>query len=250
MNRLTTGNWPEGDHRTKYTAHEIRRGFSSSSFRARPQAATRSPLLRPWIPAFAGMTGCDERSIQENPCDRTRHGITARGTKQVWCEHVDGSNARYGFRARWRRWLLMLVCLQYFFIPTGASAVMPPWVYQKARDTAMFHAQVKVLHVTGPARTPGECVVTGEVVRIFRNTPGTLRPKAALHFTVSCSKPGDPMIVGGTLWKDYNRLMKAKYLEVFLNSEGGNYEVALWQSRIIAAPTERPTFPPSEATGK
>jgi hypothetical protein len=130
--------------------------------------------------------------------------------------------------------------------PTVAWAVMPPWVYQEARDKAMFHVQVKVLNVTGPARTPGECLVTGEVVRIFRNTPDTLRQGAALDFTVSCSKPGDPMIVGGTLWKDYDSLLKAKYLEVFLNSTEHGYEVALWQSRIITGPTEQPTFPPRE----
>lgn len=163
-------------------------------------------------------------------------------TKQVRCEHVDGSHARYRFCARRRRWLLGLVWFSLFFLPTSAFAVMPPWVYQKARDTAMFHVQVKVRNVTGPARTPGECVVTGEVVRIFRNTPDTLRPGATLAFTVSCSKPGDPMIVGGTLWKDYDSLLKAEYLEVFLNSTEHGYEVALWQSGIIEAPTDQPTL--------
>ena len=68
----------------------------------------------------------------------------------------------------------VLVWLLLFLLPSGASAVMPPWVYQQARDTAAFHVQVKVLHVTGPARTPGECATTGEVVRVFRTTPGTL----------------------------------------------------------------------------
>ncbi|HEV8714966.1 MAG TPA: hypothetical protein VGX03_19320, partial [Candidatus Binatia bacterium] len=111
----------------------------------------------------------------------------------------------------------VLVWLLLFLLPSGASAAMPPWVYQQARDTAMFHVQVKIRNVTGPAQTPGECSVTGEVVRIFRNTPGTLQQGATLDFTVSCSKHGDPVIVGGTLWTDYDSLMRAKYLEVFLN---------------------------------
>ena len=120
--------------------------------------------------------------------------------------------------------------------------MMPPWVYQEARDKATFYVQVKVLNVTGPAKTPGECAVTGEVVRIFRDTPGTLKPGATLDFTVSCTKPGDPVIIGGTLWTDYDSLMKAKYLEVFLNRTERGYEVALWQSEIIDEPTEQPTL--------
>jgi hypothetical protein len=137
--------------------------------------------------------------------------------------------------------------LQLFFLAAKASALMPPWVYQQARDTAMFHIQVKVVHVTGPTRTPGECSVTGEVVQIFRSTPGTLQQGATLNFTVSCSKHGEPVIIGGTMWTDYDSLMQAKYLEVFLNSAEHGYEVALWQSSIIEAPTEQPTFPSSKA---
>jgi hypothetical protein len=148
---------------------------------------------------------------------------------------------------RCHRWPLVLIGLQLFFLTARASALMPPWVYQQARDGAMFHVQVKIVKVTGPARTPGECAVTGEVVRIFRNTPGTLRPGATLDFTVSCSKHGDPVIIGGTSWTDYDSLMQAKYLEVFLNSTERGYEVALWQSRIIEAPTEQPTFPAAKA---
>jgi hypothetical protein len=148
---------------------------------------------------------------------------------------------------RCHRWPLVLIGLPLFFLTTRASALMPPWVYQQARDAAMFHAQVKIVKVTGPAQTPGECSVTGEVVRIFRNTPGTLRQGATLDFTVSCSKHGDPVIIGGTIWTDYDSLMQAKYLEVFLNSTERGYEVALWQSRIIEAPTEQPTFPAAKA---
>ncbi|HKA55716.1 MAG TPA: hypothetical protein VKJ47_18845 [Candidatus Binatia bacterium] len=136
----------------------------------------------------------------------------------------------------------VLVWLLLFLLPSAAAAVMPPWVYQEARDKAMFHVQVKVLKVAGPAQTPGPCAVTGEVVRIFRDQPGTLKPGAVLDFAVDCSKPGDPVVMGGTLWTNYESLLKARYLEVFLNSTERGYEVASWQSRIIEAPTEQPTF--------
>jgi len=50
---------------------------------------------------------------------------------------------------------------------SAAEAVMPPWVYQQAREQATSHVQVKVTRVDSPAMTPGECETTGEVVRIF-----------------------------------------------------------------------------------
>jgi hypothetical protein len=51
---------------------------------------------------------------------------------------------------------------------SAAEAVMPPWVYQQAREQATSHVQVKVTRVDSPTMTPGECETTGEVVRIFR----------------------------------------------------------------------------------
>lgn len=140
-------------------------------------------------------------------------------------------------------WLQGLVWLLSVLLPSGAWAVMPPQVYQEARDTAMFHVQVKIVNVTGPATTPGACTVSGKVVRLFRNKPGTLKQGDTLNFTVSCTRPGDPVVVGGTLWTDFHSLMQAKYLEVFLNRTKRGYEVALWQSYIIEAPTLQPAVP-------
>ena len=44
------------------------------------------------------------------------------------------------------------------------------------------------------------------------------------------------------------RLKQAKYLEAFLNRVERRYQIALWQSRIIEAPTDSPVIaikPPS-----
>ena len=123
-----------------------------------------------------------------------------------------------------------------------AEAVMPPWVYQQAREQATYHVQVKVTRGDSPAKTPGECETTGEVVRIFRDRSGELRLGTTVGFSVSCMRPGDPMVVGGTLWTDHDRLKQAKYLEVFLNRVERRYQIALWQSRILEAPTDSPVI--------
>jgi hypothetical protein len=49
------------------------------------------------------------------------------------------------------------------------------------------------------------------------------------------------------LWTDVEALTAATYLEVFLDRVDGRYRVALWQSRIIEAPTETPTIDPTSA---
>lgn len=172
-----------------------------------------------------------------NVVTRLFDGWWANGTKPEPMEEQDSyCKSLVALRQRPQ----VLVWLLLFLIPASAFAMMPPGVYEEARETAMFHVQVKILNMTGPARTPGPCVVTGEVVRIFRDKPGTLKPGVTIEFAVDCSKPGDPVVIGGTLWTDYDRLRQAKYLEVFLNSTERGYEVALWQSRMIEAPTSQP----------
>jgi hypothetical protein len=133
----------------------------------------------------------------------------------------------------------LMLAVYAVMAPTLALAVMPPWVYEKARNEAMFHVQVRVLSVNGPAKTPGDCAITGEVVRIFRDKPGKLKQGMRVAFTISCRKPDDEAIVGGTLWADYDSLLNAQYLEAFLNSDERGYGVALWQSRVIERPTEQ-----------
>src|SRR5215471_13850231 len=119
------------------------------------------------------------------------HSLSTLG----WVERV-GEPVVFGL------WLLALLA------PSWAFAAMPPWVYQQARQTAMYHVQVKVLRVQAPSQTPGECPLTGEVVRIFHDTTGRLQPGSTLTFTISCRKGSDTHVpIGGTLWTDYDSLM-------------------------------------------
>jgi len=137
---------------------------------------------------------------------------------------------------------LVVLSMVVGLVVSVAEAVMPPYVYQRAREQATYHVQVQVTGTVPPAQTPGGCVTSGEVVRIFRDKSGELRPGTPLTFSVSCKRPGDATVVGGTLWTDRDALMRAKYLEVFLNRVDGGYQVALWQSRIIEAPTDTPVI--------
>lgn len=123
-----------------------------------------------------------------------------------------------------------------------AAATMAPEYYERARQEAAFHVQVRVLSVNGPAKTPGECAITSEVVRIFRDRSGMLKQATRLAFTVSCRKSGDEVMVGDALWQDYDRLLRADYIEVFLNKINDGYAVAMWQAQIIDKPTNQPVM--------
>ena len=130
---------------------------------------------------------------------------------------------------------------------SAAEAVMPRWAYRQVREQATSHAQVKATRVDSSAMTPGECETTGEVVRVYRDRSDELR-LGTLAFSVSCMRPGDRIAVAGTLWTDHDRLKQVRYLEAFLNRVERRYQIALWQSRIIEAPTDSPVIaitPPS-----
>jgi hypothetical protein len=51
------------------------------------------------------------------------------------------------------------------------------------------------------------------------------------------------MPVGGTVWEDAAALQEAKYIEAYLIDAGDGFDLALWQSKIIAAPSAEPQFP-------
>jgi hypothetical protein len=137
---------------------------------------------------------------------------------------------------------ILVASIGFVLALTTAEAALPPHVYEEARRTATYHVQVKLTGVTPPPKTPGACDVDAEVVRIFRDRSGALRLGERLAFAVSCSRRGDPIVVGGVLWTDYDALMSATYLEAFLNRVDGRYQVALSQSRIIEAPTDAPVM--------
>jgi tetratricopeptide (TPR) repeat protein len=145
------------------------------------------------------------------------------------------------------RWAAIVLSILGSAGISAVEAALPPFVYEQAREQATYHVQIKVTRVMPPAKTPGECETTGDVARIFRNKSGELRLGTHIAFAVSCSRRGESPLVGGTLWTDLDALRAARYLEAFLNRVNGRYQVALWQSRIIDAPTDKPVFVPPPA---
>jgi hypothetical protein len=119
-----------------------------------------------------------------------------------------------------------------------------PEQYLAGRHTARFHVQVEILAVAGPDRTPGDAAVTARVVRVFR---GDLAVGDEIRYAEAVIRAEDwepPNIervpIGGTIWKEYDAVHRAKYAEAFLNGTPPVLEVALWQSWLIDAPTDAP----------
>lgn len=125
----------------------------------------------------------------------------------------------------------------------GAHAMMPPGVYQKARETAPLHVQVEIITVAVPSPTPGGCKVVGKVMRIFRDTAGTMSTGRLIDFPVECRRANEVTTVGGAIYQDADALSAARYMEVYLEGEEKAFTVPLDQSRIIDAPSDTPQFP-------
>jgi len=123
----------------------------------------------------------------------------------------------------------------------AAAQTFPDRFFRDARLKAEFHVQFSVERVTLPSVTPGFCVVSGKVEKVFR---GPIKPGQALELDVSCKKPEDQPKPGTTIWFDSDELMAAKYIEGFLNRGPYGYAVAIWQLQAIPAPTDTPTMKP------
>jgi hypothetical protein len=120
---------------------------------------------------------------------------------------------------------------------------MAPEYYRKARAEAPHHVQVEIALVSAPEDGPGDCTVEGRVVEAFKDATGKLKKDTPVSFPVACYHEGDRVPVGGVMWTEVDALQQAKYIEVYLVDAGEGYDVALWQSKIIAAPSAAPQFP-------
>ncbi|HMO93832.1 MAG TPA: hypothetical protein PKD64_16725 [Pirellulaceae bacterium] len=125
-----------------------------------------------------------------------------------------------------------------------ARAMLQPWRYAEARRQATFHGQVRILNVEMTERTPAQVRVDAEICRKFRG-PESFRVGVIVSFAVSVLS-GDErreiVPIGGTRWTNYGDLLRAKYLELFLDGEPPACQIALWQSAIISALTSQPTL--------
>lgn len=121
--------------------------------------------------------------------------------------------------------------------------MLAPEYYCKARAEAPYHVQVAITRIAPPASGAGACAVEGTIAKIFRDTPSKLAEGMPISFPIPCSRSGERVPIGGTIWTDTDVLMHAKYIEAYLVTAGAGYETALWQSKIIAAPSATPQLP-------
>ena len=126
---------------------------------------------------------------------------------------------------------------------TSAHALMAPEFYRQARADALFHVQVAIDKVTPPAKGPGSCMVEGKVAEVFKDAGNKLPAGTPVSFSVACHRKGEEVPIGGTMWTDTDALMSAKYIEAYLMPGVDGYAVAMWNSKIIAAPSKSPQFP-------
>jgi len=120
--------------------------------------------------------------------------------------------------------------------------MLPPQEYEKARKKARYHLQVSVEYVPDNVKMPCENLsIEGKIVCIFRGRR-SMRIGDSVQFDVAVQ--GEPYIImsSGILWLNYSNLLQANYMEVFLNGKPPSCSIALYQYKLIEAPTKDPTL--------
>ena len=121
----------------------------------------------------------------------------------------------------------------------------PPGTDKVWRQRAPFHLQVKVISVTIPSRTPGDCVVQAKALRVFRASVFAIRSGSILSFSLACKREKEPGYIGGYPPYSVRELLEAKFMEVFLNqARDGELSTGTATSSVIEGPTEQPVIPP------
>ncbi|MFZ4761960.1 MAG: hypothetical protein ACOYK8_04010 [Alphaproteobacteria bacterium] len=114
-----------------------------------------------------------------------------------------------------------------------------------ARKKSAHNVQIKVTHIEPPSSSYGICHVKGKVVNVFKTKSGILQADHPVHFFVSCANPGS--VTGslgrGTLWLSKPAVIKAQYMEVYLNGTT-EFVAAMGQACIIEQPTDKSVCAP------
>ena len=131
----------------------------------------------------------------------------------------------------------------FVFVSSSAHALMAPEFYRQARADAPFHVQVAIDKVTPPASGPGNCIVAGKIAEVLRDAGNKLPAGTPVSFAVACHRQGEKVPIGGAKWTDTDTLTSAKYIEAYLTPGVDGYAVAIWNSKIIDAPSKAPQFP-------
>src|SRR5215469_15394008 len=110
------------------------------------------------------------------------------------------------------------------------------------RRQARFHAQVEITYVARDCKTPATIPVEGRVLRIFRGD-SSLSIGDRLTFQVRVCRSGD-QIPTGPSYTLYDKLLSARYMEIFFNQSA--WCTLLVDKQLISfAPTLWPRLPSS-----
>lgn len=105
-----------------------------------------------------------------------------------------------------------------------AGALMPPYVYESARNDAASVIVIAVDKVTLAIRSFGSCTVDGTVAKVERGSTYEVGQKVAI--AVPCAKPDATPPIGGTIYQPTETLAASKFGRAYLDKEG---KVALSQ---------------------
>ena len=141
--------------------------------------------------------------------------------------------------SRWH-WIWILAALVFF---VGLVGTLPaegaPKPNYAARLTANFHLQIQVSDVDVPDVLPGDCRVTGTVVRLFRARSDTLDTGERLEVPVYCTIT-DEIDIDDDITA-VSELQDAKFIEMYVNPlPDAGFELSKQQFMVIKAPSDQP----------
>ncbi len=117
--------------------------------------------------------------------------------------------------------------------------VLPDSHYRQARRNAAFHVQVELIELPTSTDTPCTITVSARVVQVFRALK-SIDPGDMVRFGVAVNRRDDDIPAGGTIWIDYENLSSARFMEVFLDGDPPDCQVALWNCQLIDSPSRKP----------
>ncbi len=134
---------------------------------------------------------------------------------------------------------LVFSALGALFTAVAVVAIAAPPPNYAIRLTADFHLQLEISDAILPDDFPGQCRVSGTVVRLFRDRTDTLSEGQAIQFETPCAITTPES--GSSGLSDADEFATAEYLEVFLNPGLGEaYALASHQYMVIKNATEDP----------
>lgn len=133
---------------------------------------------------------------------------------------------------------LMVPAMFVAVLAVPAEAALPCNVYDDFVAGAVMIMQVVPTSVTPPeGGGQGICTFRGEMVRSFL---GPHPVGTAIETSISCMAPFEPgsdrdIMVGGTVWTDFEALRDAAVVELHISPEGGPVDTGVV---LLEAPTD------------